>query len=164
MVKKTSISPSVRHNIMNTGMVFLYCDYAGFASQNNYGVACSIVYNRTIHVTAKKLIIEHDEGSNYGELLAIVYSLEQLTTVLKIYQAKAAIIYTDCSSISRILSEHYVRHPYYENARDKVIASLNHLNNMFPNVKININYIRKHKNNNPLHRMAHNAARKAAHN
>lgn len=162
LIKKAYANPSLRQNILNKGMIFLYCDYAGFVKQNHYGVACCMVYNRTINVSAKKFLIEQDRGSNYGELLAIVYSLEILAKALSEHQPKAAIIFTDCSSISRILSEDHFSHPYYENVRDEILSSLTNLKNRFPNVEILVKYISKHKKNNHLHRMAHNASRQVA--
>lgn len=143
-------------------MMFLYCDYAGFVAHNDYGVACCIVYNRTINVTSKKLLIEQDGGSNYGELLAIVYSLELLTKALEEHRPKAAIIFTDCSSITRILSKDYFPQPHLENARDEILSSLSNLNNRFPEVEVSVKYISKHKKNNHLHRIAHNASRQVA--
>lgn len=162
LIKKAYANPRIRQNIFNKGTCFLYCDYAGFAEQNNYGAACCFVYNRTINVTTKKLLIEKDGGSNYGELLAILYSLEILNKSLSEHQPKFAVIYTDCSSISRILTKSYFPNQDYLNARDDVIASLDHLNKMFPEVQTSIKYISKHKRNNYLHRIAHNAAREAA--
>ncbi|OMF22740.1 hypothetical protein BK133_25440 [Paenibacillus sp. FSL H8-0548] len=162
LIKKAFANPRFRQNIFNTGTCFLYCDYAGFAVQNNYGAACCFVYNREINVTAKKLIIEKDRGSNYGELLAILYSLEILTKSLSEHQPKIAVIYTDCSSISRILSRSYFQNQHDENCRDEILASLDHLNKSFPEVQVSIKYISKHKKNNYLHRIAHNAAREAA--
>ncbi|MEC0089863.1 hypothetical protein [Paenibacillus macquariensis] len=162
LIKKAYATPSLRQNIFNKGTIFLYCDYAGYVVQNEFGVACCIVYNRTISVTAKKLLIEHDKGSNYGELLAIAYSLELLTKALTKHQPKVAIIFTDCSSILRILSKQHFPHHFYENVRNEILASLDHLNNMFPEVKVSVKYISKHKKNNHLHRMAHNEARHVA--
>ncbi len=135
LIKKAYAKPSLRQNIVNKGMICLYCDYSGFAAQNNYGIACCFVYNRTINVTAKKLQIEQDGGSNYGELQAIVYSLEILAEALTEHQPKLAIIFTDCSSIAKILSKPYFSHPYYEHARYEILASIHHLKNRFPELK-----------------------------
>lgn len=162
LIKKAYANPSLRQNILNKGMIFLYCDYAGYVSQNDYGVACCIVYNRTIHVNTKKLLIEHDRGSNYGELLAIAFSLQILTKALTEHQPKGAIIFTDCSSISRILSKQHFPHQPYENARNEILSSLDNLNNRFPEVEVSVKYIGKHKKNNHLHRIAHNASRQVA--
>lgn len=162
LIKKAYANPCLRQNILNKGMIHLYCDYSGFIAQNDYGVACCFVYNRTINVTAKKLPIKHDEGSNCGELLAIIYSLEILTKALSEHQPKFAIIFTDCSRIEQILSRNYFSNPFYENVRDEILDSLNNLKMTFPGVEVRIKYISKHKKNNSLHRMAHNAARQAA--
>ncbi|WP_169083229.1 hypothetical protein [Paenibacillus sp. PL91] len=162
LIKKAYDNPSLRQNILNKGMICLYCDYAGFIAQNVYGVACCFVYNRTVQVTAKKLLLEHDEGSNYGELLAILYSIEILTKALKEHQPKLAFIFTDCSRIDHILSRDRLPNLYYENARVEILASLHRLNMMFPEIEVKVKYMSKHKKNNPLHRLAHNAARQAA--
>jgi hypothetical protein len=164
LINKAYATPSLRQNILNKGMIFIYCDYSGFVSKNAYGVGCCFVYNTTIRVTAKKLYIQQDEGSNYGELLAILYSLEILTKALSEHQPKLAFIFTDCSRIEHILSRCAYLGPYYENARSEVLASLNHLKTLFPAVEVKIKYMSKHKQNNPLHRLAHNAAREAANN
>lgn len=162
LIKKAYSKPSLRQNIINKGMICLYCDYSGFAAQNNYGIACCLVYNRTINVTAKKLQIEQDGGSNYGELQAIIYSLEILAEALTEHQPKIAIIFTDCSSIAKILSKPHFSHQYYEQARYEILAAMHNLKNRFPEVEVSVKYISNHKKNNDLHRLAHNAAREAA--
>lgn len=162
LIQKAFASPSLRQNIMNKGMMFLYCDYAGFASPNVYGAACCTVYNQTVIITARKLPLERDQGSNYGELIAITLSLETLTTALLEHQPKVAVIYTDCSRISRILTQDRFAHAHDEQGRDALLAALANLNRLFPKVDIQIRYMKKHKKNNYLHRLAHNAAREAA--
>jgi hypothetical protein len=162
LIKKAYANPRLRQNILNSGTMYLYCDYAGFSAQHEYGVACCFVYNRSVHVTAKRILLEHDEGSNYGELLAIQYSLDILAKALIEHQPKQASIFTDCSRIVPILSRDYFSNPFYENARAEIVASLYHLKKMFPEVEVKIKYMSKHKKNNPLHRLAHNAARQAA--
>ncbi|MGG1637860.1 RNase H family protein [Paenibacillus sp. NRS-1760] len=162
LIKRAYANPRLRQNIVNKSMICLYCDYSGFVAQNNHGAACCFVFNRTIRVTAKKIMMEYIEGSNYGELLAVRYSLEILASALTEYEPKFAIIYTDCSQIANILSKDYFSHSHYKDARDEILAVLHHLNNMYPNVHIQIKYISKHKKNNTLHRLAHNAARQAA--
>ena len=42
-----------------------------------------------------------------------------------------------------------------------MMTSLQNLKTMFPELQVRVKYIGKHKKNNLLHRMAHNAARKA---
>lgn len=162
LIRKALTSPSLRQNFMNKGMMFLYCDYAGFTSHNAYGAACCMIYNRTVSITAKKLPIEQDKGSNYGEMMAIVLSLEALTAALLEHQPKIAVIFTDCSRISRILVQEHFAHLHDEQGRNKLLAALAKLNRLFPDVDIQIKYISKHKKNNYLHRLAHNAAREAA--
>lgn len=162
LIKKAFASPSLRKNIVNKGTMFLYCDYAGFASRNVYGAACCTAYNRTVSVTAKKLPVERDQGSNYGEIQAIVLSLETLTAALLERQPKIAVIFTDCSRISRILAQDRFSQPHDEQGRNELLAALAHLNRFFPEVDVQIKYISKHKKNNYLHRLAHNAAREAA--
>ena len=103
---------------MNTGMISLYCDYSGYAKQNAQGVPCCFVYNRTINVTAKRLQLDYDRGSDFGELLAIVYSLELLTEAEMEHPANPlpafAVIFTGCRCIAKILSKTYFERPYYE--------------------------------------------------
>jgi ribonuclease HI len=162
IVNKAFSSPSLRQNLMNSGRLFLYCDYAGFASRNVYGVACCSVHNRKVTLSTKKLMIERDRGSNYGEMMAIVFSLESLLAALVEVQPKNAIIYTDCSRISRILVQNHFSYPHDEHARDELLATLAILNRQFPNVDVQIKYMSKHKENNDFHRLAHHASRKAA--
>lgn len=161
LINKAFTSPSLRQNILNKSTMFLYCDYAGFASHNVYGAACCMVFNRTVNVTAKKLPVERDQGSNYGEMQAIVLSLEMVAAVM-VLQPKIAIIFTDCSRILRILAQDRFSHPHDEQGRNEILAALAHLNRLFPQVDVQIKYIGKHKKNNYLHRIAHNAAREAA--
>lgn len=162
LIKKAYANPSLRQNILNKGIIYLYCDYSGFIAQNNYAVACCFVYNKTISVTSKKLGIENDRGSNYGELFAVLYSLEMLEHALKEHQPKNVFIYTDFSRIEQIISGKYFSNPYYEQIRDEIIASRNHLQLMYPLIDVKIKYIGRHKKNNTLHRLAHNASRLAA--
>lgn len=162
LMRKSFASPRLRQNMTNKGTMFLYCDYAGFSERNVYGAACCIAYDRTVSVTARKLQIERDLGSNYGEMMAILLSLEALKAALSERQPKIAIIFTDCSRISRILAQVRFAHPHDEQGRNELLAALANLNRLFPHVDIQIKYIRKHKKNNHLHRLAHNAAREAA--
>ncbi|MBB3070763.1 hypothetical protein FHS14_003765 [Paenibacillus baekrokdamisoli] len=165
LMKQAYAAPPIRANILNKGMISLYCDYSGYAEQNAHGVACCFVYNRTISVTSKKLNPKYDGGSDYGELLAIVFSLELLTKALMEHQLnsipKFATIFTDCHCIAKILSKEYFDKQFYEDVRNEILASLDDLQNMFPEIQVKVKYISKHKKNNALHRMAHNAARKA---
>ncbi|RIX59518.1 hypothetical protein D3P08_05075 [Paenibacillus nanensis] len=162
LLKKALANPSLRPAILNKGTMFLYCDYAGFASRNVYGAACCTVYNRSISVTAKRLPLERDFGSNYGEMMAISLSLETLASALSEHQPKIAVIYTDCSRISRIMEQDRFSHPHDEQGRNELLAAAARLNRRFPDVDVQMKYFRKHKHNNFLHRLAHNAAREAA--
>lgn len=162
LLKKAWANPSLRPNMLNTGTMFLYCDYAGFASRNVYGAACCTVYNRSISVTAKKLTFDRDFGSNYGEMMAISLSLETLASALSEHRPKIAVIYTDCSRISRIMAQNHFTHPHDEQGRNELLAAIAQLHHRFPHVDVQIKYIRKHKRNHFLHRLAHNAAREAA--
>lgn len=162
LVQKALTSPSLRQNIVNKGTMFIYCDYAGFTSTNDYGAACCMVFNRTVRITAKKLPIERDQGSNYGEMMALVLSIEALTTALSEHQPKIAVIFTDCSRIARILTQDRYAHPHDEQGSNHLLTALANLNLLFPDLVVQIKYISKHKKNNYLHRLAHNAAREAA--
>lgn len=162
LIKKAYATPGLRQYIVNKGTLFVYCDYAGFTEQNRYGAACCMVYNRSINVTAKKLPLEQDRGSNYGECQAVIYSLEVLSKALTEQQPKAAIIYTDCRWISRILTNDRFTNPYHEQANAELLDALSQLHAQFPGVEIHIRYIGKHKKNNHFHKLAHLAARQAA--
>lgn len=161
-IKKAIANPRLRQNIVNKGTMFLYCDYAGFAARNVYGAACCTVYNRIISVTAKKLPIERDQGSSYGEIMAIVLSLEALTAALLEQQPKIAVIFTDYSRISRILAQDRFSHGHVEQGRNELLAALTNLNRQFPHIDVQLKYMGKHKENNDFHRLAHHAAREAA--
>lgn len=162
LVKKAFSSPKLRQNILNKGTMFLYCDFAGFASRNVYGAACCMVFNRMVSITAKKLPIVRDQGSNYGEMMAIILSLETVAAALIEHQPKNAVIFTDCIRISHLLNQERFSQHAEKQGRDKLLAVLDNLNRMFPEVNVQIKYISKHKKNNYLHRLAHNAAREAA--
>ena len=162
LIKKANASPALRQNMMNSGTMFLYCDYAGFATCNVYGAACCVVYNRTINLTAKRLLIDRDLGSSYGEMMAIIHSLETLRVACSAHQPRIAVIFTDYSRISRILTQDRFSHPHDEQGRDELLAALANVNQLFPDVDVQIKYMGKQKKNNYLHQMAHNAAREAA--
>ncbi|TYP73096.1 hypothetical protein [Paenibacillus methanolicus] len=162
LVQKALAVPRLRQHIVNKGTMFLYCDYAGFAERNAYGTAVCAVYNRTVNVAARKLPIEQDPGSSYGEMMAIVFSLETLAAAFLEHRPNNAVIYTDCSRISRLLAQDRFAHPHVEQGRDELLAALAELRGRFPEVEVHITYMRGHRKNNYLHRMAHNAARKAA--
>ncbi|MWC30547.1 RNase H family protein [Paenibacillus sp. MMS18-CY102] len=162
LLKKAYQLPKLRQNIMNSGTMYLYCDYAGFATPNVYGAACCIAYNRTVNTTAKRLLIEQDHGSSYGEMMAIIHSLDTLKDACCAHEPRIAIIYTDYSRISRALVQDCFSHPQVRQGRDDLLAALANINCLFPNVDVQIKYISSHKKNNYLHQMAHNAARDAA--
>ncbi|MFC4102582.1 hypothetical protein [Paenibacillus xanthanilyticus] len=162
LVRKALAVPRLRQHIVNKGTMYLYCDYAGFAERSAFGTAVCMVYNRTINVAARKLPIGQDLGSSYGEMMAIILSLEMLAAALSEHRPHNAVIYTDCSRISRLLDQDRFAHPHDEQARDQLLAALAELRSQFPEVEVQITYMRSHRKNNFLHRMAHNAARKAA--
>ncbi|EFM12240.1 conserved hypothetical protein [Paenibacillus curdlanolyticus YK9] len=162
LVKKAYASPKLRQMMVNSGTMFLYCDYAGFASQNVYGAACCMVYNRTVRITAKKLLLEQDFGSSYGEMMAIVHSLELLKDACLVHQPRIAVIFTDYSRISNMLVQDRFSQIQTEQGRDELLAALSNANRLFPNVDVQIKYISNQKKNNYLHQIAHSAARKAA--
>ncbi|MCM3626661.1 hypothetical protein M3194_04695 [Paenibacillus glycanilyticus] len=161
LVSKAYASPKLRQLILNTGTMFLYCDYSGFASHNVYGAACCTVFNQTISVSATRLPITSDQGSNYGEMMAIIFSLETLAAASASleHQPKIAVIYTDCIRISHLLSHSQLQE---KPGRQELLTALANFNRLFPDIVIQIKYISKHKKNNYLHRLAHNAARDAA--
>ncbi|MFC5653573.1 hypothetical protein ACFPYJ_31525 [Paenibacillus solisilvae] len=165
LIMQAYATPPVRANIVNKGMISLYCDYSGCTDQNAHGVACCFVYNRTILVRAKNLNQHYDGGSDFGELQAIVFSLQILTEALIAHQMstvpKFAVVFTDCHGITKILAKTIFHNPYYEEVRNEILASLSGLQAMFPEIQVRVTYISNHKKNNPLHKMAHNAARKS---
>lgn len=161
LIRQAFESPKLRQHILNKGTMFLYCDYAGFASRNVYGAACCMIFNRTISLSAKKLPIERDQGSNYGEIMAIIYSLETLASALLEHQPKIAVIYTDCIRIPHLLAQDSFPDAKQKPGRNELLTALANLHRLFPDVSIQIKYISKHKKNNYLHRLAHNAARAA---
>ncbi|NIK68143.1 hypothetical protein [Paenibacillus sp. BK720] len=164
LVKKAYASPKLRQYLLNKGTMFVYCDYAGFALQNAYGAACCTVFNRTIRLTAKKLPISKDYGSNYGEVLAIIFSLDTLAAAYAALEhpPKIAVVYTDCIRISHLLAQRNHSQTRNELARTELSAALATFNSKCPAITLQIKYISKHKKNNDLHRLAHNAAREAA--
>ncbi|PWV99354.1 hypothetical protein DFQ01_11570 [Paenibacillus cellulosilyticus] len=161
-LRKALSVPSLRQNLLNAGTLFLYCDYAGFASLNVYGAACCMVHNRTVSVSAKKLPIERDQGSIYGEMMAIELSLETLAAAIVDRQPKVAVIYTDCSRIARLLVQERFAHPHDEEGRNILVSALADLRQRFPSLDVQIKYMSKHKKNNHFHMLAHHAAREAA--
>lgn len=157
------VRPELRQQLMDTGTITLYSDYAGFASSRAYGAACCAVYNRSISVHACKLPLERDLGSNYGEMKAVGLCLDTLKSILTAYTAKAAVIYSDCSRITRILAQDRFAYSHDEQARDELLALLADIGLLFPQVVIDVRYIGRRKRHNSFHRIAHHAARQAAH-
>ncbi|QGQ96572.1 hypothetical protein EHS13_17630 [Paenibacillus psychroresistens] len=161
LIKRAYAIPILRQIIINKGTIYLYCDFSGHDDVKYCGLACCLVYNRAINVTAKKISFEHLGDSIYGELLAIFYSLDILGEVLNEYLPKFAVLYTDCSCITRLLLKNHTSKPLYQAIRNQITESLDNLKIRFPEVDVTVKYISKHKKNNPLHKMAHIAARKA---
>ncbi|MGO4543683.1 hypothetical protein AB4Z29_02720 [Paenibacillus sp. 2TAB23] len=162
LIEKAYDYPSTRQRFLSKGIIYLYCDYSGFTASNNHGAACCIIHNRQLEITSTQLPIKQDEGSIYGELLAIVHSLDMLALALAKHKPKLAVIYTDCSRIQQLLASSYFPNSLYRQARDQIWSAIEQLQASFPNVDVKISYIGKHKKNNALHRLAHNAARLAA--
>ncbi|CAM4293388.1 hypothetical protein FHS16_002359 [Paenibacillus endophyticus] len=162
LIEKAYHYPSTRQRLLSKGNMYLYCDYSGFTASHNHGAACCIIHNRQFEITSKQLPIKRDEGSIYGELLAIVHSLDMLAIALAKHKPKLAVIYTDCSRIQQLLASSYFPNPFFRLARDQILSAIEQLQVSYPSVDVNITYMGKHKKNNPLHRLAHNAARLAA--
>lgn len=160
LIQKAYETPSLRQNILNSGMIYLYCDFSGHDEQKYGGLACCMVNAKTIQVSAEKIPFDYPGDSVYGELLAIQYSLEMLGKALSQHSAKSALLYTDYSRIARLLFSNNYTKPIYEEARNRITNSLNSLKSSYPEVGVNVKYISRHKKNNALHQMAHLAARK----
>lgn len=161
LIKRAYAAPCLRQNIYNKGMIHLYCDYSGHEKRTDCGIACCLVYNRTIQVSAEKIRFEPIGDSVYGELLAITYSLEILGEALTEHRPKIAIVFTDCSCIARLLSKDQFSKPSYEEITNQITVTLTKLQIRFPDVEVRVKVMNsKHKRNNALHRMAHVAARK----
>ncbi|SDW20852.1 hypothetical protein [Paenibacillus sp. CF384] len=163
LIKHAYATPAVRANLVNSGMISLYCDYSG-SEQHVHAVACTFVFNRTLRVQAKRLEYDHVLGSDYGELQAIYFSLEWLARALTEEQLhpmpKSAVVWTDCHAIERLLTKASFADARYAVVRDAIHAILERLRAEHPDVEILIKHMHRHKTNNALHRMAHNAARK----
>ncbi|GLX66696.1 hypothetical protein [Paenibacillus glycanilyticus] len=166
LVQKAYANPRLKQNIANSGTMFLYCDYAGFASQNVHGIACCTVFNHSVGLYAKRLPLISDHGSVYGELMAVLFSLETLAASAAAGECehlpKIAVIYSDCSRISHLLAQEQITHAEVARGREELLAALTRINDSFPRLRVQIKYISRHKQNNYLHRLAHNAAREAA--
>ncbi|MFC5528225.1 hypothetical protein [Cohnella yongneupensis] len=164
LINRAYASPSLRQNILNAGMICLYCDFSGHDEHNFCGLACCFVHNKTIKVYAKKVPFEYIGNSVYGELLAILYSLEilgeELRDVLSDHRPKIALLYTDYSRIAQLLSSIHHSKPIYEEIGNRIAITHNDLEIRYPGVEVRVKYISKHKKNNALHKMAHIAARK----
>lgn len=165
LIKRAYATPSLRQNILNAGMIHLYCDFSGHDERKECGIACCYVHNQTIKVSAKKVPYEHVGDSVYGECLAILYSLEllgeELRGAVSEQRPKAALLLTDYSRITRLLSSNSSSKPIYEEMRNRIIAACNDLKTKYPDIEVRVKYISKHKMNNALHMLAHIAARKS---
>ncbi|QJD82998.1 hypothetical protein [Cohnella herbarum] len=163
LVKRAYATPSLRQNMMNSGMICMYSDFSGQKETNDCGIACCWVYRRNIYVDSKQVTVEQIGDSVHGELLAIVYSLEILGETLAEMETrpKIAMLYTDCSCIARLISKDSHLKPQYEEMRNQITATINGLKMFFPEISVRVKYISNHKKNNALHKIAHVAARKA---
>ncbi|SFS71983.1 hypothetical protein [Paenibacillus sp. BC26] len=163
LTKQAYATPAVRANLVNSGMISLYCDYSG-SEQHAHAVACTFVFNRSLRVQAKRLEYDYALGSDYGELQAIYFSLEWLARALTEEQLrptpKSAVVFTDCQAIERLLAKAYFADVRYAVVRNDIHAILERLGTLHPDIEIRIKHMHRHKTNNALHRMAHNAARK----
>lgn len=162
-VKRAHATPSLRQNMKNSGMICMYSDYSGHEERNDCGLACCWVYRRNIYVDSKQVSFEQIGDSVYGELLAIIYSLEILGDALAEMETrpKIAMLYTDCSCVARLISKDRHFKPQYEEMRNQIAATIDELKMIFPEISVRVKYISNHKKNNALHKIAHIAARKA---
>jgi hypothetical protein len=165
LIERAYASPSLRQNILNASKIHLYCDFSGHDEHKFCGLACCFIHNKTIKVSAKKVSFEHLGDSVYGELLAILYSLEilgeELRGVLSEQRPKSALLLTDYSRIAKLLSSNHFSKPIYEEIRNRITLTQNDLKLKYPDVEVRVKYISKHKKNNALHKLAHIAARKS---
>ncbi|WP_239616503.1 hypothetical protein [Cohnella mopanensis] len=161
LIKQAYASPSLRQNILNKGMICLYCDFSGHEKREDGGIACCLVYNRTIQVSAEKIVFEPIGDSVYGELLAIRYSLDILRRALPEHRPRIANVLTDCRYIARLLLKQKYPKPYYEEIINQIAATLDELKINYPEIAVSVRYLSKHKKNNALHKIAHIAARRA---
>ncbi|RAP76082.1 hypothetical protein [Paenibacillus montanisoli] len=164
LTKQAYATPAVRASLVHSGMMSLYCDYSG-SEQHLHGVACAVVFNRSVRVHANRLEHDYSLGSDYGELLAIRFSLELLANELangrlQLSPApRCAVIFTDCRSASRLLAKCDFADSSYANACNEIHILLERLKLAYPHFDVAIRYMHHRKAGNALHRMAHNAAR-----
>ncbi|WP_308639407.1 hypothetical protein [Paenibacillus silvisoli] len=173
LIKQAYAKPAVRAHLVHSGMMSLYCDFSG-TERHIHGVACAIVFNRTVRVQAARLEHPYSLGSDYGELQAIRFSLELLASELaeeRPNQAapRSAAVFTDCRNASRLLAERdfaasadaasFSDDSRYDDACQAIRAQLEQLKLDHPRMSFSINYLHRGKEGNALHRMAHNAAR-----
>lgn len=166
-IKQAYASPSVRAHLVNSAAVSIYSDYSGAAGESVHGAGCCLVYNRSMFVSGCQLTHEYERGSNYGEMLAIAYGIQLLTEAMEQLARtgarlpKQAIVFSDCHAIMKLMSQTTFTQPFYEEAKEAFTAACEQLKAKFPAIGVEVRYIGKHKQGNPLHRLAHNAARKA---
>ncbi|AZN40998.1 hypothetical protein [Paenibacillus albus] len=166
-LKQAYETPSVRAHLVNSTVVSIYGDYSGAAGEAVHGAGCCLAYNRSMYVSGRQLTHDYELGSNYGEMLAIAFGVKLLAELLEqltLEEAalpKSAVVYSDCHAIMKLMSRPSFTNAYYEEARAAIIAECEQLKEKYPTIQVEVKYIGKHKKGNPLHRLAHNAARKA---
>ncbi|REE94566.1 hypothetical protein A8990_101362 [Paenibacillus taihuensis] len=166
-IKQAYATPSVRAHLVNSAIVSIYSDYSGAAGEAVHGAGCCLVYNRSMFVSGRQLAHDYERGSNFGEMLAIAFGVQLLTEALEqlvhteAQLPKHAIVYSDCHAIMKLMSQPSFTKSYYEEARGEFTTACQQLQAKFPSIGVEVKYIGKHKQGNPLHRLAHNAARKA---
>ncbi|SEO94166.1 hypothetical protein [Paenibacillus sp. OV219] len=166
-IKQAYETPSVRAHLVNSAVVSIYSDYSGAAGESIHGAGCCLVYNREMYVFGSQLLHDYERGSNYGEMLAIAFGVNRLAELLEQLTLtgaplpKSAVVYSDCHSIMKLMTIPSFTKAYYEEAKQAYLTACAQLSAKFPSIGVGVKYIGKHKKGNPLHRLAHNAAREA---
>ncbi|MFC4779015.1 hypothetical protein ACFO9Q_19655 [Paenibacillus sp. GCM10023252] len=164
LLKQAYATPSLRQNILNTSMVSIYCDYSGHLAHDECGVACTLTCDGSVYVQGRREGYPYPGDSVYGELLAVIFSLENLLITLETHRPKFAIIYTDYSRIAKFLQQVHLSKHHYELIRERILAILAEVKVKYPDVAVHMKYIGSNRSSNrrnhALHHMAHLTARK----
>lgn len=161
MIDRAYGIPALRQRLLNPGQMTLYSDYAGDGQRERCGIACCIVHDGRVRVAAEERSFARIGDSVYGELVAVAYSLEQLREALSDHPAKVAVLFTDCSSVSRIVVRERRSKMNYTEIGGRIDDLLIMLSDKFPQVRVHVRYIGNRKRGNVLHEIAHVAARRA---
>lgn len=138
----------------------IYCDMSLTTNPPAMAIACAYVTGGSVHVEAKRVNETDNIKSVYGEMLAVVFALENFNKYL-FEETEYIKIHSDCSIIERA-SENLIpfeNKPQLKAFQEEFSSLFSTTKEYYPTKRIAINYLSR-KGKNPFHSCAHNSSRK----